>query len=211
MQTLQLSLAQRREVVAQLARRHQHEMMEHENIASFQHGLMQSLLNGQASSFSTMNPDVYRKLLEEHIYQSIGGEDYSLTTKKELAAAKAYLKSAGFTPGLVGRWVEPSPFTSTSCAPPPIDGQGLHVQSADAQQQGISWQQQTLPVRRRYGDVYFLIGKGVHSLGAPDVGNPQHSRDDFPSASDESVQVPPKKKRRLLLSGSGEEGEEKLQ
>ncbi|SLM39204.1 hypothetical protein LPUS_09696 [Lasallia pustulata] len=210
MQTLQLSLAQRREVVVQLARRHQHEIMEHENIASFHHGWMQSLLKGQASSSSILIPDVYRKLLEEHIYQSVGGEDYSLTTKKELATAKAYLNSAGFAPGLVGHWVEPSPFTSASGAPPPIDGQGLHVQSADAQQQGVSWQRQTLPVRRRYGDVDVLKGKGFHSLGGLDVGNAQPSRNDLPSASDESVQASPKKRRRLLLSGSGEEGEEGL-
>ena len=209
MQQLQLSLSQRREVVAQLARRHQDEALENENIANFQRGLMQSMLDGQASSCSTLTRDVYRELLEEHVYQSIGEEGYSLTTTKELAKAKAYLKSAGFAPWPAGHWAEASPFTSSSCAPPPIHGHALYLQSGGGQQQSVARQQQTFPVRRRLGDMEVVRGKGIHSLGAPKTGNAQPVRDDhLPSASDEVIQASPKKKRLLLMLGNREKGEE---
>ena len=137
MQQLQLSAAQRRETVAQLARQHEHEVTENGNIANFQRELVQSLLDGQASSSSTLTSDVYRKLLEEHIYQSVGEEVYSLSTTKELAKAKAYLKSAGFAPWLAGHWVEASPFTSSYGAPP-IEGHAIFSQSGSVQQQSVS-------------------------------------------------------------------------
>lgn len=209
MQQLQLSLAQRREVAAHLARRRQEEVMENEKIATFQRGLMQSLLNEEASLSRTVSPEVYRKLLEKHLYQSVGEEGSSLTTTKELAKARAYLKSAGFAPWLAGRWVEASPFTSASYAPPPMDGRALFVQSGGVQQQSVRWQQQTVPVRRRFGDMEVLKGKGVHSSGMPDTGTAQSLHDDHsPGASDKGVQASPKEKRLLPLLGSRGEREE---
>lgn len=161
MQQLQLDVAQRREVVSQLARRHQHEVTENETIANFQRGLIESLLAEQASSSSRLTAEVYRKLLEEHIYQSTGEESYSLTTTKELAKAKAYLKSVGLASWLVGNWVEAAPFTSSAYAPPPMDGRALFVQSGGVEQQSVQRQQQALPVRRRIGDMEVLKSKGA--------------------------------------------------
>lgn len=166
MQQLQLGVAQRREVVSQLARRHQHEVTENETIANFQRGLIESLLAEQANSSSKLTAEVYRELLEEHVYQSAGEESYSLTTTKELAKAKAYLKSAGLAPWLVGHWVEASPFTSSSYAPPPRDGRALFVQSGDVQHQSVQRQQQALPVRRRIGDMEVFKSKSAHTVGA---------------------------------------------
>lgn len=194
-QRLQLSVAQRREVVSQLARRDQHEVTESETITKFQRGLVESLLAEQASPSSKLTAEVYRELLEEHLYQSAGEETYSLTTTEELGKAKAYLKSAGLAPWLVGHWVEASPFTSSSYAPPSTDGRALFVQNGGVRQHSIQRQQQALPVRRRIGDMEGFNNKGAQTVGATITRNAQpfHGHN-LPGASGEQAQASPQKK-----------------
>ena len=221
MQRLHLTQPQRRELVTQLAAKHQHEAREAERIASFQHRLMQSLLDTKISSSSTLTRDVYGKLLEEHLYHSIGEENYTITTTRELDKAKAYMKSVGFAPSLVGHWVELSPFSPPLYVTPPFNSQAPCAKSKSEQQESVQ-QQQSLPVRRRFGDREVLRGKGVRSLYSSTYVSVMHE-DPEPSRSleasstvshqishdghgisapDKLEEPPPPKRRVLLVSGS---------
>ena len=216
MQRLHLTQPQRRELVTQLAAKHQHEAREAERIAGFQHRLMQSLLDTAISSSSTLTQDVYGKLLEEHLYHSIGEENYSITNTKELVKAKAYMKSVGFAPSLVGHWVELSPFSPPLYVTPPFNSQAPCAQRQSEQQESV--QQQNLPVRRRFGDREVLRGKGVRSLysstyvsvmqedsepsrslEAPSTVSHQFSHDGHGISAPDKLEEPPRRKRRVLL------------